>query len=379
MLLVGLAIGSKISASATLLGYLLAMWAIVYFSKQEPLIENLSLVLFAVTAGWLIWQLTGGETWLALPFLGKIASALVAWRDRLIGRIFMTLPEPHGSLLTGIIFGNRVKLDKQLLDEFKIIGITHLIAVSGYNLTILTANVRSLFRPILGHRAVYVSLLVIIGFVLMTGAPASILRAAVMAILILAAEFFGRPSRSVNILILGAAALVVFEPKIILDVGFQLSVAATYGLVRLSPVILASIKKIRFPQNLKSIFAETLSACLMTAPIILFYFGRLSLISPLANLLTLPLIPLIMGLGIVGGLVLMVTQVVGRVMVMLSWPLLQWIVWVSDRLSSWKFASTNISLPPLVIVGLVAIIIVGVEWLNWRWQKVEAKSEPKLA
>ena len=362
--LVGLAIGSKYQLPLMTLGWLTGLWLLVFVSGQQEQIELLSLALFAVGLGMIVWQITGGETWLKLGFIGSLSEALLRLRDLLIDRIFLALPEPHGSLLTGIIFGNRLKLDRELLETFRVVGLSHLIAVSGYNLTVLTANTNTLLAGLIGRRSLIASLGVILFFVIITGAPASILRAAVMASVVIVAQLIGRPARSMNLLIFAAGLLAIFEPKIIFEIGFQLSVVATYGLVRLSPLLASSIANWPFPKSLQVIIAETLAATLLTAPLLVAYFERLSVVSPITNILVLPLIPLLMGLGLVSIVVILLLPVIGKFVVLLTWPILAWIIQVGNWFAALPWAATEASLYGWVALGLMATVVAGVELLN---------------
>jgi len=312
----------------------------------------------------IVWQLTGGETWLHLNFLSQLSTWLETLRNSIGERIFAVLPEPHGSLLGGIIFGNKVQLDKDLVDAFRVVGLTHIIAVSGYNLTILSKNAETLLRGWLGRKAMWVSLGLILFFVIITGAPASILRAAVMATTIIWARMIGRPSRSVNLLILAAGVLAIFEPKIVFSIGFQLSVVATYALVRLAPIINIPLSRLPIPNAISSILAETLAATLLTAPLIVAYFERLSIVSPLTNILVLPLIPLLMGLGIIGIILLFSLPPLGKLAIFICWPILQWIISVTGWFAELPWAATSTSLGMWWTVALMVAIIVGVEMLN---------------
>ena len=186
----GLVIGKYSNFPLLILGWLTGLWGLLWWSKQEEWVELLALGATAAGAGMIVWQLTGGETWLHLNFLSQLSTWLETLRNSIGERIFAVLPEPHGSLLGGIIFGNKVQLDKDLVDAFRVVGLTHIIAVSGYNLTILSKNAETLLRGWLGRKAMWVSLGLILFFVIITGAPASILRAAVMATTIIWARMF---------------------------------------------------------------------------------------------------------------------------------------------------------------------------------------------
>jgi ComEC/Rec2-related protein len=367
ILIAGLVIGSKISLPISLLVWLTALWWLIFLSGQEGQIELWALGLSAGLFGVLIWQLTGGEAWLKIPGIDTISQVLFSWRDRVIDQFFLALPEPHGSLLAGILFGNRVKLDRDLIKIFQTVGLSHIIAVSGYNLSILTANIQSLLRPVIGRKSLLVAAVVIVAFILLSGAPTSILRAGVMSAAILIAQAIGRPSRSINILVLAAGLLAVFQPKIIFDIGFELSLAATYGLIRLGPVIEFALRFSRLPKPVIAVVSETLAATLLTTPIIIAYFERLSIISPIANLLVVPLLPLVMGLGLVAAVVIFIWPLAGRLLALLTWPILQWIIGLSTVISRQSFASTNVVLPIWGIITLIAVMVIGLELVNLRF------------
>ncbi len=359
----GLIIGSLATLPVIILVWLSVIWLVLFVSGQKEPLETISLVIFSLLVGWLIWQWTGGEVWAHAGFLATMSGWLITLRDHIVDRIFTALPEPHGSLLTGILLGNRVKLDKELIQTFRAVGLSHIIAVSGYNLTILTVNVQTLFRPLLGRKAVFVSVAMILTFVIISGAPASILRAAVMAGSLLLAQLVGRPSRSINLLIFAAGILAIFEPKIIFDVGFQLSVAATYGLIRLTPLLELAFAKIPLPIVLKDVVSQTLAATILTAPLLIAHFERLSLISPLTNILVVPTIPFLMGLGLVAAAVLLLYPPVGNLVAQLCWPILTWILFISNRAANLRFAVTNVTLSGWIIGAVMLLIVIWLEYL----------------
>ena len=362
-IIAGATIGSYLEIDRLILGWISVLWLIVALSGQTEPIETIAWSLFGLTFGAFLWQITSGEVWLDLAIIGRISDSLGNLRDLIVDKISFALPEPQGSLMSGILLGNRVKLDKDLIETFRAVGLTHIIAVSGYNLTILTANALSIFWPIMGRKALWVSAGLIVVFVIITGAPSSILRAAAMALTVLLAKYLGRPNKAINVLIFAAAILVLFEPKIVFDVGFQLSVGATYGLIRLSPYLNRLLSKTKLPVTLQQILAETFAAIILTTPLIIGHFERLSVISPLANVLVLPLIPLAMAIGIIGA-ALMIVPIIGNTLMLASWPLLSWIVWISEKLASWQFASTNLTLSGWIIAAFMVLIVGGLELLN---------------
>jgi competence protein ComEC len=233
----------------------------------------------------------------------------------------------------------------------------------------MTSNIQSAFRPVIGKNAGYLALGAIVVFVLISGAPASILRAAVMASLVILAQFVGRPVRPINLIIITAGVLAIFETKIIFQIGFQLSVAATYGVMRLSPLVKYTMRNIRLPKSLKDIFAETISAIVLTAPILIYSFGQLSVVSPLTNILILPLIPLLMGFGLLATVGVLISVKLGGLLTLLTWPILQWIIWVTDKFSRLNWALVRFDLPIWGLIMILVVIVAGTEQLQMFAQK----------
>lgn len=374
--LIGVAVGSKVILPLVLLYWLTAIWLLVLVSGQTDYSEIIAVIATAFFGGWLVWQHTGGEAWLKLVLLENFGERLLTIRNIILDRLYLALPEPHGSVLAGIMFGNRVRLNYELVETFRLVGLSHIIAVSGFHLTTLTAIVRTILKPLLGQRAIVLTFFFIVAFVMITGAPPSILRAAVMASTLLLAGYLGRPHRGLNLLVLAAAILVVFEPKIIFHVGFQLSVLATYGIIRLSPFIVAMLRRMNIPEMLKSIIAQTMAATILTAPILILYFERISLVSPLTNLLIMPVIPLIMMIGLAAALLALAVPKLAVYLTVLAWPPLEWVVRLSEYFAGWRLASLESSFSVSLTALIIVFLVVMLELLNWRFGKSLRQADP---
>jgi len=236
------------------------------------------------------------------------------------------LPEPQASFLAGLLFGLDKNIPKDLLEDFNKTGTRHIIALSGYNITIIASLIMGflLWIGFWRKHAFYIAIIAIIFFVLLTGASASVSRAAIMGILVLISQQVGRLSNPRNLLALAAFLMIFKEPTALLNnIGLQLSFAATIGIIYLSPYL----------KKLPEILATTLSAQIAVAPIILFYFRQISLISPLANLLVLPIIPITMLAGFLATVIGVLFPLIG---IFLAWP-------------AWLFLSYEIK-----IIGLLA-------------------------
>lgn len=271
-----------------------------------------------------------------------VMAAILKIKSRFVAGINQALPEPHAALMSGILIGARRGIPQNLLDDFSRVGVTHIIAISGSNITIIAAALLAILSVAgLGRQLSFWLLSAsILLFVIATGASASVVRAAIMAILVLLARRLGRASRAGNALVLAAFTMLVINPKILVfDLGFQLSFLATVGLVYLDPLITAYLKNWPEVFGLKQALTATLAAIIMTTPLVLYQFGRLSLIAPLANLAIVPLVPLTMLAGFVTGIVGMVWPPLGQIGGYASWLLLEYIIRVAEFFSGLPLAS----------------------------------------
>lgn len=212
-----------------------------------------------------------------------------------------SLPYPQNNLLVGLLTGSRSGLPAELEDRMRLLGLSHILAISGYNISVIILSVeRSLF--FLRKKVRYPLIIVGIAlFTLFVGASAPVLRAAIMGVLGILALRYGRKVNLTNSLLVTAAVMFVADPPIIgQDISFQLSFAATVALIHLAPRLQKFFRFCPEKFGLRENLSLTLAAQIGTLPISLFYFGGLSLIAPLSNILILPLIPATMAFGFFG-------------------------------------------------------------------------------
>lgn len=213
------------------------------------------------------------------------------------------VPEPQASLVSGIVFGARASLPPDLRAAMAATGTSHLTAVSGANVALVAGALTLLAIRVVGRTPA--SIVAMVGvwlFTLLVGAPPSALRAAMMATFTLAAQAFGRQSDAVVGLAVAAALLLAWDPGLAHDVGFQLSVSATAGLILLSPTIDGWLGRLpgrsgRLPASVRGQVAIAVAAQVATLPIVVWTFQRISLVSLPANVLAAPTIVPIMGFG----------------------------------------------------------------------------------
>lgn len=209
-----------------------------------------------------------------------------------IGRLF---GEPAGGLISGILLGSRRGISEDLNENFQLVGLSHILAISGYNITILILFVGLLFGFLSRKMKVVFSIMVIVLFVLLVGAGASVVRAGIMGGISLLALFYGRQYFVGFVLLLTAFLMAAANPYVLLfDSGFHFSFMATLGLIYLAPSLEKFLLFLPNKFLIRESFLMTLSAQLMVLPLALNNFQGISLIAPIVNLMILPLIPLLM-------------------------------------------------------------------------------------
>ncbi len=274
------------------------------------------------------------------------------------------MPEPLGSFGLGILIGQRTTLPDSLTQQISIVGLTHIVAVSGYNLTIMVNLAHRLTRKRSKYQSTILTLLLIGSFLLVTGFSASIVRASIVSILSLWAWYFGRKFKPVLLLLLSAVITAgYFPPYLWSDIGWHLSFLAFAGVLVLGPLITRRFFKTE-PKAIASMFVETFSAQLLTLPLIMFIFGKLSIISLLANMFIIPLVPLAMGLCLIAGMAGWLTPALAG---WLAWPanlLMTYIVDLIRLFAKLPKASIEISLTALQLIYsyILVMLIILVLW-----------------
>ncbi len=234
---------------------------------------------------------------------------LINFKSVFINQFRKLLPQESAALMSGITFGYQSDFSKDFKNKMARSGTTHLVALSGYNITILVLAIAALFRSFLSRRLTfYLTVLAIILFAVMVGGEASVVRAAIMGFLTLLAREAGRIYSFRNAVVLAAAVMALFDPTILVfNIGFQLSFLSLVGIVYLEPALkkFFDIRDTGSPTSFgwRENALTTLSAQLAVAPLLISYFEKISLISLFANVLILEFVPLTMALGFLLGAV----------------------------------------------------------------------------
>ena len=253
-----------------------------------------------------------------------------------------TLVNPSYALIDGILTGHDDALPYDIKQQFNITGTRHITAVSGMNITIL-ANVFLALLIAIGLRrthAMPATLFAIIWYVLMIGAPASAVRAGIMGSLLVIKQLFGRPGSSRRLLIYAVAGMLMMRPDLLVsDIGFQLSVGATAGIILLQPILQRWLRMVPEFAALRSSISTTLAAYAFTIPFISYYFGTISVSAVPANVLIGPAVTWIFVSGGVGVLIAMLIPVLAYIALSPAHFVSTYVLSVVDILSRVPYAS----------------------------------------
>jgi competence protein ComEC len=242
-------------------------------------------------------SVAGAAAFWSLPVFDlRHAGPLDSLREALAEPLRRLIPEPESGIVRGIVLGERAGVDADLAAAFARSGTAHLLAISGFNMTLVATGVSLVARgrlpPLLTASA---TALGVVAYSVLVGLAPSVVRAALMATVAACGLAFGRRAATVNALALAVAAMVALDASTIVDAGFLLSATATGGLLFLGDPL--SRRLAFLPPAVREGLATTLAATLPTLPLIAAFFGRVSLVSPLANLAAVPLFPPLMLAG----------------------------------------------------------------------------------
>lgn len=314
-----------------------------------------------------------GTSFAKLSLVSRSKSPIESTRRNFAAGMQNVLPEQLASFGLGILIGQRTTLDPGLEQEMITVGLIHIVAVSGYNLTVIIEIVRRVFRRRSRFQSLVFALGLIAVFLLFTGYAPSILRAALVSSLSLIAWFFGRVFKPMFLLLFVAALTAGINPIYLWsNIGWYLSFTAFFGVLVLGPLLKERFVPEKWQDNLlPSVLSETVSAQLCTLPIILFIFGRLSIISILANMLVVPLTPLAMLLSFLAGLSGMIGLFFSKLVVLPGQIVLEYMLSVSSLLAKVPYANVEVRINTIQMIAMNLLLVAFVLLLR---MKVTAKA-----
>ena len=290
-----------------------------------------------------------------------IKASLLAVKHKFQDVLSKVLPEPHSALVLGLILGLKRALPEDLKQALIIAGVSHIVVISGYNISIITRSILK-SRFLVGRKIAFtLSVLVVLAFVIMTGAEASVIRAAVMGLLLVFAMNIGRLYQARNALVFAATLMIAQNPKILgFDIGFQLSFTATLGLIYAAPIFEKWFEKLPNILAFRTNLASTLAALLFALPLLIYYFDRISMVAIPANVLVLWVIPYAMFFGFLTGLLGIIYLPLAHISGALAWVLLEYLIRLVGLFAKLPLASiaTTINVP--AVFGYYLLLAFGI-------------------
>lgn len=294
----------------------------------------------------------------------SIGKWLVTLRSKFVQLYGKYLPEPHASLLSGIVLGFRAKMPESFYTDLRETGTLHVIAASGMNVTIVAGLMMAMLVKVITRRkAIVVTILGVVFYVFLAGASPPVVRAGIMGVIAYVAAYLGREKDGVIALVVTGLVMLLINPLYILDVGWQLSFAATGGIIWLYPVVERYILKgfDKLPLALGSELGVTVAAQLATIPIIVYHFGTFSWISPVVNMLVAPVVPVLM---VWGGIILVLGFLwsgLGQLASWGVWVFLEYFVGVVEWFGE-RFEALRLDRVSLWWVAGYYLILMGLVW-----------------
>lgn len=280
-----------------------------------------------------------------------LKAGLFKLKNKFIEEIRSIFSEPESSLLAGLILAGKESLPKNILEEFRKAGIVHIVVLSGYNITI----VAEFFLKIFSFLSLRVAALSaggsIILFTLMTGAQATVVRAALMALILLLGKIIGRGYSAPRALLVAGFLMLLENPKILVfDPSFKLSFLATTALMFVVPIVDDLFSWMSDKGGLKTILSTTIGTQIVVLPYILYTMGNFSVVALVSNLLTLIIIPITMLLGFVATTIGFINNFIALPFAYVAHLLLYWILFVGEKLGNLSWGSFEVQVFPVWIV-----------------------------
>jgi competence protein ComEC len=290
-----------------------------------------------------------------------IYAELLTFKNALRQSTRRIMPAPESALLNGILIGDDNDMPTALVESFRKTGTSHIVAISGFNVSIVIALVvPALSRLINKRRAALVAIPAIIAYTLLVGASASVVRASIMAIIALIGQALWRRGFTLNSLAAAAFFMLAYDPDTLFDGGFQLSVMATLGLVLYADRLQDAIQRwlnlrlrSEWAEKITNILADilliTLAAQITTLPLILVNFRTFSNVALFTNALVLPIQPLVMIVGGIASFSGVLAPALGNVLGVVAYAFLTFTIRVVEWTASFAYAA------------------VPIYWFDWVW------------
>lgn len=286
---------------------------------------------------------------------------LYDFKENFLANIKKVIPEPGATLAGGLLLGGKGSLGKKLNDDFRKAGIIHVVVLSGYNITIVAETIMKMSRFIFPHLgSMFFGTIGIIMFAIIAGGGATVVRASIMALLVILARSTSRTYDITRALVLAGFFMILQNPNVLVfDASFELSFLATVSLIYLAPIIEEKLKWIPEKMKFREIIVSTISTQIFVLPMLLYLSGNLSFVAIFTNLLILGFVPITMFFGALTGFVGFVSSFLSLPFAYISHLFLSYELFVVDKFANLPFAATSIPyFPWWAVLGCYAIFMI---------------------
>ncbi len=295
-----------------------------------------------------------------------VISSILKAKHGFMGRLERLIPEPEAGLSLGLLLGVKRALGEDLEEAFRRAGIIHIVVLSGYNLAIVSGFILLVLGALFGRRfSAVIGIVGILAFAVMVGLSATVVRASIMAVLLLILGLTGRVYLVLRGLFVAGALMILWNPySLAFDVGFQLSFLATLGLIVVSPHL---EERLRIVPNkwfsVREFLVATLATQLFVLPILLYQVGEFSVVAVLVNVLVLPMVPAAMLLSFLTGLAAFIFPPLASILALVTYVSLAYIIHLAEWFSALPLAAFVVPAFPFWLVPIGYALIA---WCLWR-------------
>lgn len=309
----------------------------------------------------------------------KIKEKLLTIKRIFLEKISATFPEPHSALVAGVLLGVKQSLGEDLQNDFRRAGLMHIVVLSGYNITIVAESMLRLLSFLRPAMRIGAGIGGIVLFAILTGASATIIRASLMAALVLFAKLVRRDYQVARALFLVAFLMVFWNPKsLAFDPSFQLSFLSTLGLMYVSPFFEKPFSSITERFKLRETISSTVSTQIFVLPYIMYSMGEVSIVSLVVNVLVLVFIPATMLFSFMASCIGFLADFLSLPFTFVSYLLLSYELTMVSLFSHLPFASFQVSTFPLWVVYAWYVLYVGIFYLHKTKQPIVRSAVVRL-
>jgi len=296
-----------------------------------------------------------------------VISFLLTTKEKFIETLKLIIPEPEVGLGQGLLLGVKSSLGEDIEEDFRRTGIIHIVVLSGYNVMLVVAFILFCFSFFMSLRwRLVAGIVAIVAFALIVGLSATVVRASIMACIVLYAQAFGKQYDVLRALFFAGFMMILINPFILLfDIGFQLSFMATLGLILIVPKFETSLLENKHVIQARDFMMATIATQIAVLPLLLYHIGEISLLAVIVNVLVLPMVPFAMLLTFLAGVIGFFSLTLASLVGFLASLTLTYILYVAELFGNMPFAAVAVpAFSPWLM--LVMYTLLGFGFYYWR-------------